>query len=86
MQERFLGKKKKIFDFEANVCDVGNSGRTHIRVVLVIYNNLQDKKITIIAEVKRDKKDKESAIEQQLKPSCIRQQAEHRIYYDSVKK
>ena len=79
-----LGYQKELFDFEVNVWDVGNSGRNHIRADLVIYNNLQDKKITIIAEVKRDNKDKESAIEQQLKPSCIRQQANYGIYYDGV--
>ena len=79
-----LGYNSELFDFEVNVWDVGNSGRNHIRADLVIYDNLQDKKITLIAEVKRDNKDKESAIEQQLKPSCIRQQADYGIYYDGV--
>lgn len=42
-----LGYKKELFDFEVNVWDVGNSGRNHIRADLVIYNNLQDKKIPL---------------------------------------
>lgn len=81
-----LGYEKELFDFEVNVWDVGNSGRNHIRADLVIYNNLQDRKIIVIAEVKRDNRDKENAIEQQLKPACIRQTAEYGIYYDGVEK
>lgn len=86
---KFLLRKKyypETFGFEVNVWDIGNSGRNHLRSDLVIYNSsskeLSD--VRIVAEVKRDNKDKQDAIEQQLIPACVRTQCAFGIYYDGV--
>ena len=34
-----LGYNRELFDFEVNVCDIGNSGRNHIRADLVYKGN-----------------------------------------------
>lgn len=75
-----------LFGFEINVWDIGNSGRNHLRSDLVIYNsdNKKVNNIKIVAEVKRDNKDKDDAINQQLKPACLKTNCDYGIYYDGV--
>lgn len=86
---KFLLRKKypaNLFGFEINVWDIGNSGRNHLRSDLVIFKSeskdIED--ITVVAEVKRDNKDKENAISQQLIPACIKTQCDFGIYFDGV--
>lgn len=74
---------KELFYFERNIWDIGNAGRNHLRADLVIYNN-QKTSIDIIAEIKRDNKNKENTILQQLYPVCIRQKIIYGIYYDGL--
>ncbi|RAX53861.1 hypothetical protein CCY99_05625 [Helicobacter sp. 16-1353] len=78
------GYPKNLFDFEKNVWDIGNAGRNHLRVDIVIYENDDKDKILLIAKIKRDKKDKDSAIKNQLKPAIIKQNAPFGIYFDGI--
>ena len=78
------GYPKECIKFETNVWDIGNSGRNHLRADIVVYETKASKKIHIIVETKRDTKDKEKAIENQLIPACTKQQCNYGIYFDGV--
>jgi type I restriction enzyme M protein len=83
---RFLLKKgypKNLFNFEKDVMKVGNGGRNRVRADIVIYReNKQD--IFLIAEIKRDNKNVDDAINFQLKPSVLSNKAEYGIYFDGI--
>lgn len=83
---RFLlskGYSKDLFSFEKNVWNIGNSGRNHLRADIALSNSCGGGEF-LIAEIKRDNKDKEDAITQQLIPACIKTQCQYGIYYDGV--
>ncbi len=75
------GYKKENFCFEKNVWEIGNSGRNRLRADIVIENA---GKTILVAEIKRDTKDKKSAVENQLVPALIKTDAEFGIYFDGV--
>lgn len=73
-----------LIDFEVNVWDIGNAGRNHLRADIVVYKDKSQKDIDIIVEVKRDSKNRLSAINNQLLPACIHTNCNYGIYYDGV--
>ncbi|MCL2040159.1 MAG: type I restriction enzyme HsdR N-terminal domain-containing protein, partial [Bacteroidetes bacterium] len=79
-----MGYPKDLFDFEKDVMKVGNAGRNRVRADVVIYKNKIKDKIFLIAEVKRNNKDKNDAINYQLKPSCLANNTEYGIYFDGI--
>lgn len=78
------GIPKDLFDFEKNIWDLGSSGRNHLRADILVYTDNAKDNIFLIAEIKRDNKNKKAAMENQLIPSCIRQSCKYGIYYDSI--
>lgn len=60
----------------------GNKGRNSLRVDLIVQ---KEKKCIISAEVKRNSKDKESAIKYQLKPAMQMLKSDYGIYWDGFK-
>ena len=87
---RFLldkGYPKENIDFEREIIKYGNSGRNALRADVVVYkvsksniNTNEDKMahIILVAEIKKKSKDKENAIQYQLKP--VFQQLKNCLY------
>ena len=85
----FLLKKgypRENFDFEKNVLKYGNLGRNSLRADIIIYNKSKKeiekdervKNILLVAEIKRNSEEKESAIKNQLLPAL--NHSENSIY------
>nr|AYC64084.1 hypothetical protein [Johnson-sea-linkia profunda] len=64
------GYPKENFDFEKELLKYGHSGRNSLRADLVVYNAAKDiDNIILVAEIKKKSKNKENAINYQLKPA-----------------
>ena len=79
-----LGYPKELFKMEDKVWDVGNSGRNRIMADIVVFSDKDKTRRAIIAAIKRDHRDKKSAIEHQLNPSLIHCDSDYGIYYDGI--
>ena len=92
---RFLlnkGYPKKNFDFEREIIKYGSSGRNSLRADIIVYNvdksniNTNEDKINsiiLVAEIKKKSKDKEKAINYQLKPAFFQlKNCLYGIYWD----
>lgn len=75
------GYKKENMELEYSI-KLGNGGRNSIRIDLLVKDD--ENNIIIVAEVKNGNKEKESAINFQLKPAIELSNAKFGIYYDGI--
>lgn len=80
------GYPKEHIEFEENIWNIGSNGRNHLRADIVVFKNkLKDiEDIDIIVETKRDTKDRDEAIKNQLLPACVKTKCNYGIYFDGV--
>lgn len=75
---------KQCFKFENIVWKLGNNARNNLRADIVIVDENDNNKIILVAEIKRENKDKNNAINNQLIPALIKTNAKFGIYFDGI--